>query len=231
MPVKSMGSTGPYLSINETAEILGVTISQVHVLHRRDLLEAHYPDGRKAGKRFLRDDVYTLLELRQQKTDFTRKLPQLVMKAVVASRRAEKRMDELMFYFGFNQEALGREKEEVVAFFLRVESALKEPRIEGSQEFRHWSQKMLAVTEEYLELVHLYTGEPEPWKVFLDFARVLADMAVPGSAERMYIDHARANLRNVAYFYVRSFKGEQSADRKFPNERYAGRLVQRLIPT
>lgn len=218
----------PYLNLNEAAKVLNTSVSMVHVFDRRGILTAHYPDSRRAGKHFLREDVYALAELRKLGID--KNSDQMVMRALVASRRAEKKVDDLMFYLGFNEEALGTEKTEVVAFFIRAEESLKEPKIHGPEDVRRWARKIQAITEEYLELVHAYTGEPEPWKVFLDLARQLASISEPGSPERVFMDHARANLRNVAYFYLRTYKGPRQADKAFPNERYSGKLISRMYP-
>jgi hypothetical protein len=229
MRVKTMGSTGLYLTPQETAEVLSVSVEMVHVYDRRQLLEAYYPDGRKAGKRFLAEDVYALAELRQdQKGDFLRKLPQLAMRAVVTSRRVEKRLEELMQFLGLNDVALSLEPRDVALLHFQVERALEMPKIEGDHELLDWAKKLLAINEEYLELVKMHLGDDYPWKPYLDLARKLSERA--SGRHRSFIEHARANLRNVAYFYERSFRGPKAAERTFPGERYSGRLLRRVLP-
>lgn len=227
--MKTMGSTGLYLTPVETAEVLGVSVEMVHVYDRRQLLEAYYPDGRKAGKRFLAEDVYALHELRQEhKGDFLRRLPQLAMRAIVTSRRVEKRLDELMQFLGLNDTVLSLEPTNVTLLHFQVEKALTLPRAEGDAELLDWAKKLLAINEEYLDLVKLHLGEEYPWKPYLDLARVLSEKSE--GRQRSFIEHARANLRNVAYFYERAYRGARAAEKLFPGERYSGKLLRRILP-
>lgn len=224
-----MGSTGLYLTPAETAEVLGVSVEMVHVYDRKQLLEAYYPEGRKAGKRFLAEDVFALHELRQEhKGDFLRKLPQLAMRAIVTSRRVEKRLDELMQFLGLNDVALSLEPTDVAMLHFNVEKALTMPRAEGDQELLDWSKKLLAINEEYLDLVKMHLGDEYPWKPYLDLARVLSEKC--GGRQRSFLEHARSNLRNVAYFYERAWRGPREAEKLFPGERYSGRLLRRVLP-
>lgn len=223
--------SGPYMTKAESAEVLGVSISMVEVFDRRQLLEPHYPEGPKAGKRFLAEDVYALAEIRKQYgNDFTRRLPHIAMKAVVASRRVEKKLDELMNYLGLTSTVIGSEKEDVVTLHLCVEAAVEADHLESDAGIVEWAKKLLAVTEDYFAMVKDICGDEEPWKPYLELAKKLAGQAGPSSRARMYIDHARASVRNAAYFYERAFRGARAANKMFPGERYSARLLQRLMP-
>lgn len=225
-----MGSTGLYLTSRETAEVLKVSVEMIHVYDRRQLLEAYYPEGRRAGKRFLAEDVYVLAELRSEhKGDFLRRLPQIAMRAAVASRRVEKRLDELMYLLGMNDVALSLEKEDIVMLHIQAESILQRRTQSHKSDAMSWAKKLLAINEEYLELVKLHLGDDYPWKPYLDLAAFLSGRTE--GRTRSYVEHARANVRNVAYFYERSFRGPREAERMFPGERYSGRLLQRVLPT
>lgn len=224
-----MPSSSLYLTVSETAEVLGVSASMVHVFDRRRLLESHYPDGRKAGKRFVADDVYALAELRaEHKGDFMRRLPQIALKAAVTSRRVEKRLNELLEFLGLNDVVLSVEPGDVIELHRSVEALPRRPRLEDEAEILAWAKKILAINEEYLDLIKMSTGDPYPWKPYLELGRVLS--AIAKGRTKSFIEHARANLRNVAYFYERSYRGPREAEKMFPNERYSGRLMRRLLP-
>lgn len=225
-----MGSTGLFLTPAEAAEVLGVSVQMVHVYDRRQLLEAHYPGGALRGKKFLAEDVYALAELRTQyKGDFLRKLPQIALRAAVTSRRVEKRLEELMSFLGLNDVVLSLEPQDVIDLHHKVEVALSQPRVEDEADVIAWSKKFLAINEEYLELVKTHVGEAFPWKPYLELARLVAGRA--NGRSQSYIAHARASLRNVAYFYERAFRGPAEANAMFPGERYSGKLLQRLMMT
>ena len=157
------------------------------------------------------------------------KLPQLAMRAIVSTKRTERRLDELMEYLGLVGETLSTGKDDVVALCLQSEATLREPPVKDDAMVMHWAKKLLAVTEEYLELVCLYKGDEEPWKLFMQLG---VEMTKRAESERAkaYIEHARRNLRHVAYFYERGAKGIKAANARFPDERYSGKLLQRLLP-
>lgn len=229
-----MGSTKTYLSPSEAAEILGVNVSQVHVLNRNGYLEAHYPEGRRnnlTSKRFIQQDVLELREMREQLKDARgKKLHQIAAQALLTSRRVERRLEELVRYLGLSEHVLSAEKEDIVGFFETAWDFFREPTICTSEEVSEWAKKLLGITEEYLALVAQHTKEEEPWAIFMHVAQLLTDMASPGTEARTYVDHARRNLRNVAYFYVRRVRGARIADQQFPGEKYSDRLVRALIP-
>lgn len=224
-----MGSTGPYMTVAEAAELLGVTPKMVHIYSRRQLLEAHYPSGRRAGMHFMADDVVALAELRGADSDFMRKLPQIAMRAFVASRRVEKKLEALMYLLGLGAPALSLEKDDVIQMHLQAERAIMRGTADPAAA-REWARRFGAFTEEYLELVHLHVGTEEPWKVYLHLGRDLAARLKDGTEEKAFVEHARAHIRNVAYFYERGRRGARAANKMFPNERYSGRLLQRLYP-
>jgi excisionase family DNA binding protein len=227
-----MGSKEVYITVEQAAKILGVHFSQVHAWERAGWLEAYYPGGRVGGKRFREEDVRDFLELRgPDGFGFRWKLPQLAMKAVISSRRSEKRIEEIARYLGLDAPSLGVEKEEVLVFLAKLEEFRKTPKVKKQVEAIELARTLLAVTEEYLDLVSSYTGDKEPWKVFLDTAKILAEQCSPGTDARGFAEHARRNLRNVAYFYLRASKGPHEAGRLFPGESYTSRLIRTLFPS
>lgn len=236
MRPKDMGSAAELITAVEAAKILGVTVSQTHTLHRNGFIEAYYPEGRRpnqlAGKYFRQEDVLLLKELREQlKDEPTAKLRQLAMRAVITSRRVERRLAELANYFGLDDVAPSLEKDQVVAFYVRVKEFTEDPRVRSQEDAIALAKRLLGVTEEYLELVALHTGDHEPWKVFLQTGKLLAGQFSPGTQVRVFIDHARRNMRNVCYFYIKGTCGTQVADKMFPQEGYSNALIQTMFPT
>lgn len=223
-----MGSTGLYLTPQEAAEALGVSLDMVHVYTRRGLLDPHYPNGKLGRKQLRAEDVYALAALRaEHKGDIFKRLPQIAMRAAVTSRRVEQKLDELMAFLGVNDTVLSLESRAITELHQAVEAAINNPLIENDNDIMEWAKKILAINEEYIELLKMHVKTDPPWKPYLELASILGGLAKGRS--RMYIEHARTNMRNVAYFYERSFRGATAANKMFPGERYSGRLLQRLL--
>lgn len=236
MPRKSMGSGSVYITPKEASKILGVSSYQVQAWSTSGLLEPHYPDGprphRLSGKRFLRTDVLSLYEAREQlRGARTQGYPKLALKAFVASRRVEKKLDELMRYLGLTTKALELDKEHILAFVLAADRVSAHPETVPEDEICEWAQKLLAVTEEYLELAKQATGNEDVWEVFLAAGRALATVCSPGTTARMFVDHARAHLRNTSYLYLRGVVGARAANKVFPGEGYTSSLVRTIYPS
>lgn len=238
MSVKIMGSTPLYMTKPEAARTLGVTASMVEVYANKGLLDPHYPNGKRAGQHYLAEDVYALSELRtQHQGDFFRKLPQIAMRAVVTSRRVERKLDELMSFLGMNDVSLGTERDDVLAFHMKVlelmartDEDLDEKQLPDDVVF-WWAQRILALNEEYFELVRMHLLEEKPWELYLGAAQQLVARAKKGTKAHAFMEHARANVRNAAYFYERGAVGPKEAKKAFPGEHYSKRLVERLMPT
>lgn len=226
-----MGSEEAYLTVEETAKQLAVHPSQIHAWNRAGWLEAHYPNGRLGGKRFRPEDIQDFQELRGlEKSGLRCKLPQLAMKAIVTSRRAERRIEEIANYLGLDAPALSPDKEDVVLMYMKLQSFCARPSIKDQQEAIEMAKSLLGITEEYLSLVEQYTGDKEPWQLYTEVAKALAGQCSPGTDARGFAEHARRNLRNVAYFYLRSTRGAREAGKIFPGENYSSKLVRTLFP-
>jgi DNA-binding transcriptional MerR regulator len=232
MAGKSMGSDSILVTMEEAAKILGVTLAHAHVYGQKGLLEPHYPEGnRRKGKRYLREDVYSLKELREQtKGAPNRDLYQLAVRAFILSRRTARQLEEIQHYLGFSSVALETDDEHIRAFLHAAEHRCLARLDRAPEEITDWAHKLLAINEEYIDRTVRVTEKPDVWQVFMNVAKRLTEECSPGTLARMYSDHARNHLRNVAYFYLRATKGQRVAGRIFPTEGYSLRLIQTLHP-
>jgi len=218
MSVEIMGSDTTLITAAEAATIHGVHISTVHAWSRSGLLASDYPKGRLGGKYFRRCDVLDLLQLKEHELfGLQKNLPQMALQAIVASRRCEKRLNEIVQYLGLVEDPLGTSREDVVALFAKTQEFLEVPIAKSPEVVIAWARTLLGITEDYLGLVRLYVGEEEPWRVYAELGRVLAERCSPGTSARTYVEHARRNLRNAAYFYL-------------PGERYSSRILRLYLP-
>ena len=232
MPGKTMGSESVFVTVPEAASILGVTSSRVHVFGQSGYLEEHYPEGRRPEKkRFLREDVLNLKELREQvKGSRALKIPQVAMKAYLSAKRTERRLEELLRYLGINTRTLPEDPDQIRAFYLYFEHFSKAAPNLSPEEILDKARDLQGITEEYLELTVSITGRKDAWEVFAKSAKILASKCSVGTVQRMFVDHARANLRNITYFYVRGSQGVRAAERMFPKEGYVTELVHTMYP-
>lgn len=227
-----MGSEESYLTVLEAAKELSVHPSQIHSWNRAGWLEAHYPNGRLGGKRFRVEDVKEFQELRGlEKSGLRCKLPQLALKAIVTSRRAERRIEEIAHYLGLDAPALSLDKDDITSLYLKLQSFCAYPVIKDQVEGIELAKTLLGITEEYLSLVEKYVGVTDPWEIYMESAKTLAAQCSPGTDARGFAEHARRNIRNVAYFYLRTNKGAHEAKRVFPGESYSSKLVRTLFPS
>jgi hypothetical protein len=223
-----MGSAQELLTLAQAAKILGVTGQQVQNLCRNQQLDAHYPRGKRGGQHFLAEDVYNLQELRAL-PGLQAKLPHLAMKAIMSSRRVEKQFKELCMYLGLDADVLRLEKEEVVSLYHQAENFLDQ--LGASEEdILRWARTILSITEEFLLLTEQHLGEDEPWRLYYEVYNKLSASCPPGTRLRIFVDHAKRNLRNVTYFYIRGIYGGRKASRAVPREAYSRRVIQTLFP-
>lgn len=233
MTGKSMGSDSILVTMEEAAKILGVTVAHAHVYGQKGLLEPHYPDGnRRMQKRYLREDVYSLKELKEQtKGAPNRDLYQLAVRSFILSRRTARQLEEIQHYLGLSSAALETDDEHIRAFLHAAEHRCRARLDRAPEEITDWARKLLAINEEYLDRTMKVTEKQDAWQIFMNVAKRLTEECSPGTLARMYADHARNHLRNVAYFHLRATKGLHAANRTFPKEGYSLRLIQTLYPT
>lgn len=148
------------------------------------------------------------------------------LRALVSATRAEKRLTRIELLMGIDSTNLGTNEEEVLAFTAACTSALTDYTQDLSAErVLAWSYQLANVTEEYLDLVDLYTGNDEPWVPFMEVAQKLIESAPQKTFSSRkdleiaygYVAAARKHLRQVAYFYIRRKYGKSKAHTAMPD--------------
>jgi hypothetical protein len=226
MSRKIRGSAPGYITAVQASAILHVALSTIYGLVRKGQLQRHSPPGLAKGRYFKEEDVLCLKEARDVRGRKRRiGIENVAMQAVVASKRVERKLEQLLCYLGISSESLRLEEEDIRGLRLKIKSILKQGVIQAGMVIP-WAGKMLAITEDYLELVELYEKESKPWVLYQKFCDFLLGFSPAQTKARKYIEHAQRNLRNASYFYVRGREGARKANLLFPGENVTGRLLQ-----
>jgi Helix-turn-helix domain len=214
------------LTSEQAAEVLDMTIRNVHRLCRANVLVASFPEGKGLNSpRFFKEaDVMAYLEIRDKKLDIS-SLATIARQAYVTSRAVERNLERVMYYLGLDQPVLSYKRQDVMRLYIQVEDALDfTQRDVKPEKVMEWARIFYAIGEEYLWLIEELLEDPEPWSKLLALASKLYDAA---PRERFkedptltsvygYLNAGRRNLRNVAYFYIRNNHGFQAARKAFP---------------
>ena len=222
----TMGSAGKELiTAKEAAELLGITAGMVRKLARSGLLSPTLKnDGKKFRQFYDRSEISVLMGLRATKMN----LPEVANTAVRALALAqinERRIDEVRSMLGMDIVPLSVEEQDVLLLYMKAQDARSEDRQPGAEEITSWARTLLSITESYLRVVSLHTGDEDPWKDFM----LLADKWLGDAPREQFstnrvlqaayslLEIGRRHLRQVAYFYSRSQHGRDAAGLKFPN--------------
>jgi len=234
MSQKLMGTPGELVSWRQTAKMLGVTTRTVANLSKQGMLKPVW----KGRKRFyLRSDVTALLTIFNGKTDFA-SMANLAIRAFVKAEMVEKKLEELLNILGFSSHSLDTDEASVTAFYEQAKRGLRREHQTMPQQVMLLAKKLLALSEEFLRLVEQYTGEAEPWKVFLDLAhstcmrapRELFTYDYELASAYGYLDAARRHMRSLSYFYVRIQHGVETATRAFVGDNHLDPVMSVLYP-
>ena len=204
--------------------MLEVSVRQLNNMVRAGTLHPEYPEGKgfRSPRFFREDEVVVAIELKDMKMD----LPQLAVlarQAYVSSRQTERLLRQVMHFTGADVPMLSHKRRDVFALYLKVEDELDAHRDFKPENILEWARTFYAVGEEYLWLIEQVVEDPEPWKKMLDLASKICKEAPRGEfpANRAlataygFLEAGRRNLRNVAYFYIRSHHGERLARKAF----------------
>jgi len=211
------------LTVQQVARMLGVTTDMVQKLVRQGLLKPQYQGSITAPRLYREADVAALVEAREAKLDLTT-VAAMARQAHTASRSLERVVKQLLELLGADVPLLSLEKEDVLSLCAKVDDALEEEFLPEAREVLSWAKVFYAIGEEYFGLVESHLGEKEPWKRFLDLGQKLVREAPRKSfvidkeleATYGYLEVARRNLRNAAFFYVANKHGQRLASGLFP---------------
>lgn len=208
---------------SEAAEILEVSEKQVRNYVREGILLPVYPPGQKLnGQMYIsREDVAGLAELQRSDVSLP-KLAAIARRAHVASRSLERVVRRINAAVGADIPMADLSQDGVLSTYVKVEAALEEYRVRSADEVTEWSRLFFSIGEEYFGAVEQHTGDPEPWKKFLDLAARIRKEAPETFADaelRTAYDYFAVGarfMRQAAYFYVRNRYGLPVSNKLFP---------------
>lgn len=220
MPRMSMGTND--ISAKEAAEILGVSTARVYQMKREGRL-------RSVGKpdqdtRFSREEVCAVAEVREEGYPRLDEVQEQLVQARAHNRMLERRLESLERMMGLRSRLVGRDKMEVVGLCFKAQEALKEQTM-NVVDTREWREVFLGIHEEFFDLVEAYTGDAEPWRLFVTLAKKVYEDAPPLGelydeelvATKAELEVARRNVRAAAWMYLYHRRGRVFAETEFPD--------------
>ncbi|RPH40309.1 MAG: hypothetical protein EHM87_22455 [Burkholderiales bacterium] len=209
------------VSLTEAATILGVGKRTILDFMESGLLCA------KSGRRNIDlNDIAGLAEVLRDKN----RLNPLnavgnALQALIRTMRLEKRVSRMEGLLGVDAYEMPMSEDDITTTYAKCRTlASRDTSTLRASEVIEWAYTFGNVTEEYLDLVAVYTSDHEPWVAYLEAAQSLAVHAPRDQfpirkdleVAYAYLTASRKHLRQVAYFYVRKAHGKPIADRAFP---------------
>lgn len=235
MREKTMGSD--LIDVMEAAEILGVPYRSVHHFVRQGLLKPRYPRGRKlnAPVLFVREEIEALHDARKRSFDFTQ-VGTLALQAHASSRALERRVEFLEQLLGSAYHTLSLEEEDVISLYAQAKECAEFPIIEVDA-IMYWSKVLLALGEEFLEVLSSMTNDEEAWHVFLDLSSALIREAPLDQlnydkeleAAYGYLKYATINMRRTVYLHLHNRLGPRAAQKIIGKPQDVHEEVLRLL--
>lgn len=225
------------LSHEETANILGVTAKHLYDVVRQGRLIPVDTGSRLSHMWYRGEEVYALLELRTRRLD----LPTAMSTAIQAhalSRSTQSRLDKICTLLGLDVTRLSQHEDAMHALHTKALALAKDMPDEAKEGFvMEWSATLNAIDESYLRLLEEYTMDVNPWEPYMLIANILfsqlgAQQLTEPDLHFSYacLSAARRNLRHVAYFYVRTRRGNATAEETF-GENVDEDIIALLYPT
>jgi hypothetical protein len=170
-------------------------------------------------------DILSLSSMLSKCFDFTT-TAKTALRALVSAVRAERRLERVEMLLGIDSSVLGTDEADVLEVLTTCASTMTDFTEDlTAQDILNWSYLLSNVTEEYLNLVDLYTANSEPWVPFMEIAQKLYESAPRENfghrkdleVAYAYLTAARKHLRQVAYFYIRGKYGKTKAHAAMPD--------------
>lgn len=210
------------LSLEETAEYLGVPVRTLRAFVANGLLKALYPLGNQLREdpRFRADEVATFAEARKRTPGFG----EVAAMAKMADFRIEalqRQVERLLEVIGADIPTLDCTEAAVLMLSSEIYELDQNQHLSIDSNFVfHWARIFYAMGEEYFAALSYYTAEPEPWVRPLRFATKIFEQKPQlhdpelDTAYR-YLLLGRRFMRQAAYFYVREQHGTRRAHQLF----------------
>lgn len=189
------------LSAKEAAAILGVSVQQVYRYHKTRVLVG---TSSNFSLQFDEADVDALREAGGASLEVTHKGLLIERARRIA---LERRVDLLERLLGVAPSTLVTlSEDELLQLLDSARAALRSPPTDALT-LMDWANTLADIQDEFLDLVHAQTGNPDPWDPFLRLADALyAVVPKKGDVEATEALHqvalARAGLRRVVFAYV-----------------------------
>lgn len=220
MPRMSMG-TDTTMSVKEVAELLGITPQRVYQMREDGVLRDVNPTGKA---RFDAYDVEALAEERERGPMTPTEMRRYIVRLLAGKRRHERRIKSLERMMGLRARHIGDDEVEILGLYYRAKEAVKEPLLDAVSS-RFWYETLLAIHEEFFDLVELYSRDPEPWRPFVVLAQKMYEKAPPVGefydeevvANNAELEVARRNVRAAAWIYLCNRRGRAYAEAQFPD--------------
>lgn len=224
------------LTVDEVAEILGVSTVWVHKLTRDGILRTYHPPGQalNSDRRYRPYEIEAYKQCRGEGIDIPRTINRAIQ-AEVRSVALERRVEQLEFLSGLNVPTSPRDGAGVRALVQRAEEEACNPPVK-SEDVMEWGHIYLGLHEEFFELVERYVGHPKPWDPFFRLGQAIRMNApVGGEAEELklrqahgYFNIAYRVLRQASWFYIESRHGRRVANREIPGSSFHERVLRHI---
>ncbi len=213
----------------------------VQNLTRQGHLRAYHPAGRSlnAPRMYQAAQVFAYVEAKQDRNKID--LPVTYNKALQAEARAavlEHRVEQLEHLLGLDVPRLLYNETAVRSLVSQTEEAVNHPPSEP-EGLRKWARVLMAIHEEFFDLVERYTGNPKPWLPFARLARATRLCCPMDRMEEleykqayMYFDAAYKVFRQAANLHITERYGRSVAAEELPEEAtsYLDRIIRHLPP-
>ena len=221
------------ITIEEASKILETSTSMVREYVKQGYITYYY-DGIKNGinrKMMLSvTDVMNLADIKSQGLMTNKHHLQIAIRALVRSRRVEDKMNLIFDMLGVTMETLGTEPEELQKFIHDIELAIVEPPA-TDEEQKLMIKKLLAISEEHLEVISSATGNNAPWTAPMQFIKTIQMVHEPQSPIGVLAAQVQSHLRNCAFMYMSHKYGERAATDTFIREPITSRLYDIFVRT
>lgn len=204
-----------FLDLNGAAKELNVSSFTVRSMVKRGVLVTHFFEQRRRPFFRVADLQEVQLALRDS-TDL-QEVKALALQALSAARRTEARQAEMHAKLGIDCVVLQRDASSLRMLYDEAQRDIEPGQLCDPNYVRYWGGCFFSMEEVYLELVGKAVGVEEPWRVYLDFARRLAEglHTQRESGLRLAIEYftaARRHLTNVAYLHCRRMGSARVGD-------------------
>jgi hypothetical protein len=213
-----------YVDHKGAAELLQISIQGFRSIAAKGIFKSYRVDLPHAKRGYLKDEILAYKEYRTDGKTTKIHTNHLAIRALAMASRAEQVLNRIYGRLGFSFLVLAEEREAVMRLYCEMTEFLETTEV--SEKDEEVADQLLAINEGYLELVYQYTGDVEPWGLFMTVGKLLACRHNPGAPGRAMIDYAMRNIRNSAFAYICAARGVKQAKKMFREDTFTARLAQ-----